>query len=41
MAPLVLDEDTTAVITALFVNIIIGLTILAGWLIIRRFRGDK
>ena len=37
----VLDEDTTAVLTALLINTVIGVVILVGWLIIRKFRGDK
>ena len=38
---IVLDEDTTAVVTALLINMGCGVTILIGWLIIRKYRGDK
>lgn len=36
-----LDEDTTAVITTIFFNMLIALSILIGWLIFRQCRGDK
>ena len=38
---LILDEDTKALLINLVLYLIVGTTILLGWLILRKCRGDK